>query len=392
MKKKWKILLSDLDYDENELNAVSEVLRSRWLTMGERVEEFEHRFRSAFGINEAVMVNSGTSALHLALRACGCSAGDEVIVPALSFVATANGVLYCQATPVFSDIYSLYEPTISPQAINQSITEKTRAVIVMHYAGFSCRMTEIINVVRSAEQKSGRKIWLIEDAAHAIGGKYTDGRHLGCIGDIGCFSFFSNKNLPTGEGGMLVTNHPEIARTARLLRSHSLTRSTMEHHYWGQTDYDVIDLGYNYRPTEITAALALAQLEKLNRNNLLRAELSAYYRQLLQDRRELIIPFPEPEKTGTPAFHFFPVLFPDEKTATYVRDFLHNQGIQTSHHYRPIPDFSYYKKLFGDQSEKLPTTFEYSRRELTLPLHPLLTRNDIHYIVRTIKEALEQIK
>ena len=392
MKKKWNILLSDLDYNEDELKAVSQVLDSRWLTMSERVEEFEQHIRTAFGINEVVMVNSGTSALHLALRACGCSPHDEVIVPALSFVATANVVLYCQATPVFADICSLQEPTISPQAIQRLITERTRAVIVMHYAGFSCQMAEIMDVIKHAEQKYSRKIWLIEDSAHAIGGKYTNEQWLGCIGDIGCFSFFSNKNLPTGEGGMLVTNNPEIAHTARLLRSHALTRSTIQHHYYGQTDYDVIELGYNYRPTEITAALALSQLKKLNHNNQYRAELTAYYRQLLQHHPDLLIPFPQPNKTGTPAFHIFPVLFPDEKTAKGVRDFLHKQGIQTSHHYRPIPDFTYYKKRFGDQSQDLPITYEYSRRELTLPLHPLLSKEDVACVVQTITEALSKTK
>lgn len=390
MTAEWKIALTDLAYDETEVQAVTEVLRSRWLTMGPCVAEFEAQVQQAFNVNCAIMVSNGTTALHLALRVIDCSPADEVIVPALTFVATANAVLYCGATPVFADIVSLTEPNISPSAIAGLLSPRTKAVIVVHYAGYSCRMEEIKSVLDEYMQKTGRKIWLIEDAAHSIGGKSGNGEWLGCAGDIGCFSFFSNKNLATGEGGLILTNNPELGGRLRLLRSHSMTRTTLEHHHLGLTDYDVIDLGYNYRPTEITAALAKVQFNKLENNNRLRRELTAYYHKLLKGVRDITLPFADTNTIGQPACHLLPILLTNADTVKIVRRHLHQQRIQTSHHYRPIVDFSYYRRLFGDQSAKVPLTFEYSQRELTLPLHPKLTFDDVEYIVHEIKTALEQ--
>lgn len=389
MEVKWLITLADLNYDEEEVKAVSGVLRSRWLTMGEEVADFEEQVKKAFSVNDAIMVNSGTAALHLALRAIDCADGDEVILPALTFVATPNAVLYCRSKPVFADITSLLEPNISPQAIEKAISEKTKAVIAVHYAGYSCQLGEIKRLLRDFEKRAGKKIWLIEDSAHAIGGKTTTGEWLGAAGDIGCFSFFSNKNLATGEGGMVVTNNVEVGEKIRSLRSHSMTRSTLEQHYRGISDYDVVDLGYNYRPTEITAALAKAQFKKLGANNQRRRELTAYYHKLLGDVSTLQLPFSQPEKFGQPASHIFPVLFENEATVKGIREYLHQKGIQSSHHYRPVVDFSYYRQLFGDRSANLPLTFEYSRRELTLPLHQRMAEQDVELIVSEIKTGLK---
>ncbi|MCX7766930.1 MAG: DegT/DnrJ/EryC1/StrS aminotransferase family protein, partial [Candidatus Sumerlaeia bacterium] len=299
-------------------------------------------------------------------------------------------VLYCGATPVFADIHSLTEPNISPSAIARALSPRTRAVIVVHYAGYSCRMAEIKSVLAEYMQKTGRKIWLIEDAAHSIGGKTSNDEWLGCAGDIGCFSFFSNKNLATGEGGLILTNNAELGRRLRLLRSHSMTRTTLEHHQLGLTDYDVTDLGYNYRPTEITAALAKVQFSKLENNNQRRQQITAYYHKLLKGIRDITLPFAEINAPGQSACHLMPILLNNAETVNLVRRHLHQQRIQTSHHYRPIVDFSYYRQLFGDQSAKVPLTVEYSKRELTLPLHPKLTFNDVEFIVNEIKTALEQ--
>ncbi len=385
----WDIPLSDLDYGEEEIDAVSRVLRSRWLTMGERVKDFEQLVCDTFGVKEAVMVSSGTTALHLALQTIDCSPVHEVIVPALSFVATANVVLYCGATPIFADIVSLDVPTISPESIEAHITEHTHAVIVMHYAGYECRMNEIREVIQDAEKKYGKKIYVIEDAAHAIGGKTADDEWLGSLGDIGCYSFFSNKNLATGEGGMLVTNHSEVAERARLLRSHALTRTTMEHHYLGQTDYDVIDAGYNYRPTEISAALGIVQFNKLLNNNKIRHEITVIYHTNMGDCAHVRLPFSAQLNYGLPACHILPVLFESPETVKAVRHSLHSKKIQTSHHYRPITDFTYYKQRFGDLAASLSLTYEYSSRELTLPLYPGLKPQDVSKICNAVKEVIE---
>jgi dTDP-4-amino-4,6-dideoxygalactose transaminase len=249
-------------------------------------------------------------------------------------------------------------------------------------------MDQIKASLEKAQMKFGKKIWLIEDAAHAIGGTLSAGGLLGTIGDIGCYSFFSNKNLPIGEGGMVVTNNPEIASKIKSLRSQAMTRTTTEHHFHGLTDYDVVDEGYNYRPTELTAALARCQFDKVPRNNMRRAELTETYHQKLTPIEDITIPFPVSQIRGIPAYHIFPVLLPNADYVRLVRDHLHHEGIQTSHHYRPVPDFTYFKNLYGDQSKDLPVTFEFSQRELTLPLHPLLSTDDVECITKNIEEAL----
>ncbi len=397
---KWKILLSDIAFDQQEQEAVAKVLRSKWLSLGPVTEEFENAICEVLGCKYAVASSSGTAALHLALLAAGVKPGCDVLVPALTFVATVNAILYCQATPIFCDITDLLEPTISPDDVRRKVStladksEKTAAIIPVHYAGFPCRMAALEEALTPRASKSpspaDAKINLIEDAAHAPGARAPDGRALGTIGAAGALSFFANKNLVTGEGGMLVTNNSDVAQTAHLLRSHGITSGTWERQVKGFSDYDMTMLGFNYRPSELASAIGLVQLKKLAENNARRKTLFLLYQSLLSNIDEVQIPFTTGSDFGTPAYHIMPILLPDELTRNRVSLRLQQAGIQTSHHYPLAHQFTYYRTQLTGPPQSLPISEDYSRRQLTLPLHPLLHKEDIEWIVRKITEALKQ--
>ncbi len=374
----WRVPLADLDYGIAEEQAVLGVLRSRWLTMGAVTRQFEEQFATECGAAHAIAVANATQALHLACLVLGIGPGDEVIVPTLTFVATANAVLYAGGIPRFADIIDPEEPNIDPQEIERLVTPRTKAVIVMHYAGYPCRMDEILALAK----RYGLAV--IEDAAHAPGAKLND-QALGTWGDIGCFSFFSNKNLATGEGGMLVTQQDRLAEKLRLLRSHGMTSLTWDRHQGHAYSYDVIDLGYNYRIDEIHSALGLAQLSKLAANNLKRGELTQAYWQALADQ-PLTLPFRSSRLPGSlPACHIFPILLPDTTDrAAWVKK-LHAAGIQTSLHYPPVHRFAYYRQHF--QQVSLPKAEAYAGREVTLPLFPTMTAEQAHAVIEAVVTA-----
>jgi dTDP-4-amino-4,6-dideoxygalactose transaminase len=236
----WRVPLIDIDFGIEEEEAVLQVIRSRWLSMGMVTQAFEQEFAAFIGAKYALAVTNATAALHLACLAVGIGPGDEVIVPSLTFVATANAVRYTGATPVFADIESLDWLNISPASIESRITGHTKAILVVHYAGFPCNMPAIMDIARR------HNLVVLEDAAHAIGSS-LGGRSLGTWGAIGCYSFFSNKNMTTGEGGMLATDDDSLAEKLRLLRSHGMTSLSWDRHQGHAYSYDVVDLGYNYR-------------------------------------------------------------------------------------------------------------------------------------------------
>src|SRR4030042_3823729 len=269
----WSVPLADLDYGLEEEEAVLKVLRSRWLTMGAITQEFEAQFSRLIGSKYAIAVSNATEALHLACLALGIGPGDEVITPSLSFVATSNAVLYTGAEVRFADVIGPDELTIDPEDISRQVTPRTKAIIVMHYGGYPCRMREILAV---AERFN---LPVIEDAAHAQGAS-LNGKVIGTWGTLSCFSFFSNKNLSTGEGGMVVPERDDLAEKVRLMRSHGMTSLTYDRHHGHAHSYDVIDLGYNYRIDEIHSALGIVQLKKLRSNNILRKSWTDHYWQM----------------------------------------------------------------------------------------------------------------
>lgn len=373
----WKITLADLDLDQEEEDAVLSVLRSRWLTAGEVTRRFEEAFANFVGARHAVAVSNATAGLHLACLTAGLGPGDEVIVPSLTFVATVAAVLYVGAKPIFADITSETDLTLSPESIAERVTQRTRAIIPMHYGGYACDMTAIISLAEKYH------LAVIEDAAHAPGSS-LEGRHLGTWGKAGVFSFFSNKNLATGEGGMLVTDEDEFARRARLLGSHAMTSLTWDRHQGHAWSYDVTDVGYNYRLDEIRSAIGLVQLGKLERNNQKRRSLTdLYHRQLSQDAPDLGLPFLK--HRGQSAAHLLPILLPTGKDRIKFMEQMKKQGIQTSIHYPPTHRFSYYQKNLACQP--LPVTEDVAAREVTLPLHPLLDENQVRIVASAVRNA-----
>jgi dTDP-4-amino-4,6-dideoxygalactose transaminase len=374
----WRVPLSDLDFDSAEREAALNVIDSKWLTMGGVTQQFEEAFALMIGARHAIAVSSATAGLHLAVRASGCGAGDEILLPSLTFVATANAVLYQGAHPVFCDIVGERDFSISPGAIEASISPRTKGILVMHYGGYLCDMPAILEIAARHD------LAVIEDAAHAPGTS-LDGRFAGIWGDIGVFSFFSNKNLAIGEGGMITTQDDDLADKIRLMRSHGMTSLSWDRHKGHAHSYDVVDLGYNYRIDEIRSAIGLAQLEKLEKNNQHRREIVALYRSQLGEIDGLSIPYRD--HPGTSAAHLFPIVLDTSMDRAVFINSMKEKGIQTSIHYPPIHTFSYYRQTFGDL--KLPVTEVIGAREVTLPLFPTMTDEQIGWVVQAVIESLE---
>lgn len=376
----WKVPLFDLNYDTREELAVQEVIASRWLTMGEKTQDFESQFSSMLGgaVN-CHAVSSATAALHMALIALEVGPGDEVIIPALTFIADANVVKMVGAKPVLADSVSLSDWNISAATIEPKITNKTKAVIAVHFAGYPCDMTKLSELCKS------RNIGLIEDAAHAPGAS-VNSMMCGTIGDVGCFSFFSNKNLSVGEGGMVVSRDEKISSSLKALRSHGMSTLTLDRHKGRAISYDVEQVGLNYRIDEIRAALGIVQLEKLEEGNRSRCELTGMYKQALQGSG-VSMAFDHLELSEENAYHILPVLLPEHSERTEVIGKLRENGIQTSIHYPPFWNFTAYQD--STDPADAPVVREICDRELTLPLYPTMTSEQVHKVVSALIEAVE---
>jgi dTDP-4-amino-4,6-dideoxygalactose transaminase len=388
MSMNWKYQLSDVDLGNEEATAVANVVRSKWLSAGEVTAKFESEFKTAIGSQHAVALNSCTAALHLALTALDIQPGDEVIVPSYTFVASANAILYRDAKPIFVDIVGPHDLNLDPIDLARKTTSRTKAIIVVHFAGFIADMDRIMAHAQRHD------LYVVEDACHAIGSRYTSSpeskwinKGAGTIGHVGCFSFFANKNLVTGEGGMLVTDDSTIADRVKSLRSHGMTKSSWDKASGRATDYDVTRLGYNYRPTEITSAIGRIQLAKLDRNNAIRSKLVERYRENLADCPGIVIPFIQ--YSGDSSNHIFPILV-EHDVRGIVREKLHAKGIQTSIHYPPVHQFTQYRNLSAS-AVQLPMTERVAAREITLPLHPLLTESDVDAVCRSIRETMNEL-
>ncbi len=375
----WQVPLFELNYDDRESAAVAEVLASRWLTMGEQIASFERAFAGLLdGQVTATAVSSCTAALHMALLAADVGAGDEVIIPALTFVADANVVAMTGAQPVLADCRSLDDWNVSAETIAARITPRTRAVIMVHFAGYPCDMDEISALCRE------RDLVLIEDVAHAPGARYK-GRACGSFGDMGCFSFFTNKNLSIGEGGMLVSADEGLIQRARYLRSHGMTSLTLDRHKGRAVSYDVVQPGLNYRMDEMRAALGLVQLDKLAEANAQRGERVRRYVEGLAGVQGVSVPFRELGDVE-PAWHIFPVLLDADVDRLAVIEQLKAAGIQSSIHYPSFRDFT----AFHQQDfPPTPLADEISRRELTLPLYPTMTLAQVDQVVASLREILD---
>lgn len=375
----WHVPLSDLVVDDEIVAAVSETVRSGWWSMGPRVAEFETEFAALCGSAHALAVANGTAALHLALLALDCGPGDEVLVPSLNFVAAANAIRHTGATPVFVDIVGDDDLNADPADITAALGPATKGILVMHYGGFACDMDAICRIA----DENG--LWILEDAAHAPGAA-LGGKALGTFGRIGCFSFFSNKNLPVGEGGMAITDDPDLAERLRLLRSHGMTTLTWDRHRGHAHSYDVIAHGFNYRLDELRAAIGLVQLKRLKRENESRGAHAARYRAALDGVEGISLPFGANSGGRISSHHLCVALLPTGADRLAVRQALEAKRIQTSVHYPPIHLFTEYRGT--GRVRELARTEEVGKRLVTLPLFAHLSDDQVDAVAAALVEAL----
>jgi len=363
-----KIPIAKPDIGPEELEAVKEVLESGMLVQGKKVKQFEAKFAEYIDVEHAVAVSNGTTALDVALKALNIGAGDEVITSAFSFIASGNCVLFQNAKPVFTDI----DPktfNIDPSDVAEKITPKTKAIIPVHIFGQPTKMDELKQI---AEDK---KIPLVEDAAQAHGAEYK-GQKAGSMGTIGCFSFYATKNMITGEGGMITTNDQKLADKTRLLRSHGEIKK-----------YTHNVLGYNYRMTDLCAAIGLVQLKKLDKFNEKRRENANLLSKGIQKIKGLTAPYVS--KDVKHVFHQYVMRVDDDYSMSRdeLSSYLAENGVGAAVHY-PIPIYRQplYMEL-GYGTKKCPNTEDACKRVLSLPVHPLVKKEDIDYILTVLKDV-----
>ena len=365
------VSLSVPNLDKAEEDAVLAVLRSGWLTQGPKVEQFEAMFSDFIG-RESLAVNSCTAALHLAHIVCGARQGSEVIVPSLTFVATPNTVRYTGADVVFADIKSIDDWTIDPQDIENKLTENTVGVTPMHFAGYPADMLEIKSICTT------HNLYLVEDACHGLGTE-LDGKHLWAHGDVGCFSFYGNKIMTTGEGGMMVFANSDLMEKAKSLRSHGMTNVAWDRAL-GAMSYDVTCLGFNYRMDDLRAAIGIAQLSKLKHFISERQKVVEVYRRELSLVDEIHIP--AFSKKLNMANYIFPVLLRSGNRDAF-REAMQARGVQTSVHYRPCHEFN----SFGRQQADLPITNLVANKCFSLPLYADMALEDVDYVCQTVMDC-----
>lgn len=374
----YKIPLFKLNFDEREIQAVTETIRSRWISTGPKCEELENLFVEMWSVKYALSMSNCTNALHLACILCNIKAGDEVLCPSFTFAASVNCIRYVGATPVFCDIAGFDDLNIDPDDIERKITPKTKAIVVVHMAGFPAKMDDIMCIAKKYNLK------VIEDACHGPLSEYK-GKKLGTIGDVGCFSFFSNKNISTGEGGMLITNNEAMAKRARLLRSHGMTTMSYQRASGHATSYDIMDLGYNFRLDDIRASIAVEQLKKLRKDLEQRMEVRKQYVELLASVKDVIVPFAD--NTEFVSNYILPIILKNSNAEKRdkIREMIHSKGIQTSVHYPAIHRFSIYKNF----TTELPKTEYVADNEITLPMYASLSFEQIDFISTIIKQVLQ---
>ena len=367
--------------DEEDIRAVVDVLRGDWLTTGPMVAEFEHGFAKTVHAGEAVAVSSGTAALHAAMFALNIGPGDEVIVPAMTFAATANCVVYQGGTPIFADV----DPDtllLNPVQVESRITSRTRAVIAVDYAGQPCDYDALRKVADS------HKLVLVADACHAIGGSFRE-RPVGSLADLSTFSFHPVKHVTTGEGGMITTDDPERARRMRTFRNHGITTDSRQREERGSWFYEMTELGYNYRMTDFQCALGLSQLAKLPPWIARRREIAAVYDRAFTDLPE-VRPLRVRPEVGH-AYHLYVVELQLERLKVdRARIFaaLRAENIGVNVHYIPVHLHPFYRQRFGTGPGSFPVAEKAYDRLLTLPLFPAMSEGDAADVVQALTKVI----
>ena len=368
--------------DSNDISEIKRAASSVFLTNGPKLAEFEKKFKQFTKSRYAIGVSNATSALHLSLKALDIKKDDEVIVPDLTFAATANVVLQVGATPVIADIDEK-SLNISTESILKNISKKTKAIIPVHFAGTPCNMKRIMKIAKNHSLK------VIEDCAHGIG-TFSDKKHVGTFGDTGCFSFYPTKNLTTIEGGMIITDDKKIANYVQLVRNHGLTRSLMNRYSSGKPwEYDISNVGYNYRLDDIRSALGISQLKKLTILNKKRLNVFLHYNKRLKNIPGLIVP--DEKNFLNNSCHLYIIRITSSAKISRDRLFydLQKRGIGSSVHYKPLHTFTLFKKK-GVSRDKLSTSKKIFKEILSLPLYPQLTKSSQNCVIKSITDLLKK--
>lgn len=362
--------------DDIDKKTVMSALSSTLLTDGPQLQEFENQFSRFTTGKYAVGVSNATSALQISLKALGIGHGDEVIVPDMTFIATANAVLLAGATPVLADV-NKSDMNLSIESLKKNITSRTKAILPVHFAGKVCQIDKIQEIAKS------KKLFVIEDCAHAIGTKLHS-KHVGTFGDAGCFSFYPTKNITTLEGGMIITNRKKISDFAKAARNHGITKSLSQRYKSKKPwDYDIIEPGYNYRLDEIRSSLGKSQLKKISGLNLLRKKAFVYYNKRLSNKKGIEIP-----QIGMPDEHSFHLyIIKVKKDFGISRDELYlsllKAGVRTTVHYKPLQLFSIMKKR-AKTYDRLTNSMHLFQQVLSLPLYPHISKKQQDFVIDII--------
>ncbi len=374
------------DIGDEEICSVVETLRSGWLTTGSKVKQFEREFAEQLGVSNAVAVNSCTAALHLALEAIGLSEGDEVIIPTMTFAATAEVVHYFKAKPVLVDCRK-DTLNLNVELIERAITPKTKAIIPVHFAGQPCAMDQILAIAHSHHLK------VIEDAAHALPARYQ-GKRVGTLGDITCFSFYATKTMTTGEGGMATTENPEWAQRMRMLSLHGISQDAWKRYTpGGSWYYEIRHPGYKYNLTDIAAALGIPQLRKCNEFKSTRQHIASLYNEGFSRVPEITTP--HVDKNIDHAWHLYVIQLNLEQLRIGRNEFmdqLKKHGIGTSVHFIPLHLHPYYRDTFGYLPENFPEASAVFERILSLPIYPKMSDEDVRHVIQTVSTLIKEYR
>jgi len=369
---------------EEEITGVLNTLRSGWITMGPTTVEFEEKFKEYIGSKNAVSMNSCTACLHLALKAVGLKERDEVIVPTITFTATAEVITYFKAGPVFVDVEK-ETCNIDVSKIKKKITNRTKAIIPVHYAGQPCDMDDILNIAKKYN------LFIIEDAAHAIPASYKK-RKVGTIGDMTCFSFYATKPLTTGEGGIVTTENDEWAEKIKILRLHGISNDAWKRYTnEGSWYYEVVEAGYKYNMTDIQAALGIAQLNKVDWMWEKRKEISDKYTEAFKSLHEVITPYVKDDRQS--AWHLYVLKLNLEMLKIGRDQFieeLKNRNIMTSVHFIPLYRHPYYKDIFSYDSKEFSTSEWIYERIISLPIYPGMTSDNVQYVIDAVRDVISK--
>lgn len=381
MRKNFLIFGSPL-IEKPEIDEVVSSLKSGWLGTGPKVQKFEEMFARYKGTKFALALNSCTAALHLSLISIGIKPGDEVIVPTMTFAATANTVIHTGGIPVFADCEK-ETMNIDPADIEKKITSKTKAIIPVHFAGRPCNMEAIMKIARKYHLK------VIEDCAHAIETEYH-GKKTGTFGDLGCFSFYVTKNITTGEGGMIITNNKVYADKIRILRLHGMSKDAWKRFSdSGYKHYQIVYPGYKYNMMDLQAAIGIHQLKRINKYWQKRRRIWQQYNEAFKD---LPVFIPVPVETSTKhAYHLYTLLLDIDNLKITRDEFLEEmtkRKIGLGVHYIALHLHPFYQKAFGYKQGDFPNAEWISQRTVSLPLSPKLTNQDVDDVIKAVKEII----